>query len=85
MTHRLINSWFPGRLESFILPGDSDKTFVWWHRNESLCWTTLGIMREVTSMPETRGTFPVGPGGLGGGGGVKPDIDQTMQKNQDVN
>lgn len=58
-----MNSWFPEGLESFILPGDSDKTFVWWHRNESLCWTTVGIMRGVMSTPKTCGTFPVGPGG----------------------
>lgn len=58
-----MNSWFPEGLESFILPGDSDKTFVWWHRNECLCWTTVGIMRGVMSTPQTCGTFPVGPGG----------------------
>lgn len=68
-THTLMNRWFPEGLESLILPGNSDKTFVWWHRNKSLCWTTVGVMAGwgMTST-QTHGTFPVGPGG-----GVKPE------------
>lgn len=51
--------------QSFILPGDSDKTFVWWHRDKYLCRATVGVTREggVTSALQTHGTVPVGPAG----------------------